>query len=139
MNDNVINNTSIASDKQTKLTQRQLGGLMGNLVVVFILGVALSTVVNYQPDKHSVVQTTILILHIVAAIGVLAQGITRLVFAVRWKKLVGLSVVGLASIVIALISGSASAGTGDNWAVFIMAMGFIAAFAAYGMSFRQVS
>jgi hypothetical protein len=134
----VVHHDATDEGGRARLTQRQLSGLMASLVVVFILGVALTTVVNYQPGRHSVVQTSILVLHIVAAVGVLAQGITRLVFALRWNKLVAPSVAGLASILIALGAGAASTNSGNDWAVFIMALGFIAAFAAYGLSFLRI-
>ena len=130
----------MAADRfKQNFVQRQLRGLMAALVVEFILGVTLTTLINYDPNKHSAVQTTFLVLHIIVAIGILIGAITRFVFSIRSHTLQGASTVGLISVLVAFAGGGVAAGNGNNLAVFLMALGFVIAFISYGYSIGQIS
>lgn len=109
------------------------------LSLQFILGVTLTTLINYDPNKHSGIQTAFLVLHIAVALGLLAVSIARVITSIKWHYLVISSVIGFLSIVDAMISGSIAASNGSDIAVFLMSMGFLAAFAAYGYSMGQIS
>jgi predicted Na+-dependent transporter len=123
----------------SKRMQRQLTGLSVALIVEFLLGVALTTVINYNPDAQNTVQTVVLIAHIVVGVGIVIGAVAWLVTSMRQRVLRGLSVVGLLSVLGAFASGSASARTGSSVEVFVMAILFIVAFVIYGYSMVTVT
>jgi hypothetical protein len=124
----------MATERQISTTNRQLRGLMGLLVAQFILGTSLTTFINYTPHKHSAAQTVFLVLHIIVAVGLLAQAIIRLVQALRWNILLIPAMTGFIGVIMAMVSGGIAAGDGNSVAVFMMALGFIIAFVSYGYS-----
>lgn len=121
--------------KQVALAKKQHIALLSALTIEFILGVCLTTVVDYDPSKHSTVQTAVLVSHIVVAIGLLVGAGMRLLLAVRWQALRMPAVVGLLSILVGFASGGAAADSGAALAVLLMALFFMIAFVAYGYSF----
>ena len=112
--------------------------MMALLVLEFILGITLTTIINYDPNKHSAVQTDFLIAHVVIGVGLLAGAIARLVVAIRTKFLLAPSVIGLGSIIAAFAAGVVAANSGSGIAVFLMALFFLAAFISYGYSLGKV-
>ncbi|MDB5161227.1 MAG: hypothetical protein JWO96_607 [Candidatus Saccharibacteria bacterium] len=132
-----MNNSN--SSKREVITRRQVRGLMAALAVQFVLGVALTTLISYSPDKHSGVQTTFLVLHIIVAIGILIGVTIRLVLAVRWHSLQIPSAIGLLASLGAFVCGVIATKSGNDVAVFLMAIGFIIAFAAYGYSLGKLT
>lgn len=112
---------------------------MAALAIEFILGITLTTLINYQPNKHSTVQNVFLGLHIVVALGILIGSIMRLILAYRWQWLRIPSAIGLLSVLGALFAGSAAADNGSNIGVFLMALFFLIAFAVYGYSMGAVN
>jgi hypothetical protein len=129
----------VLNQKQVTYTRRQLMGLMAALAVEFILGITLTTLINYQPNKHSTVQNVFLVLHIIVALGLLIGSIVRVVLAYRWQWLRIPSAVGFLSILGALIAGSSAANSDSNVGVFLMALFFLIAFAAFGYSMGTVN
>lgn len=119
--------------------RRRLRILVGVLLVDAILGIALTTIIDFEPSKHSVAQNSVLVLHILLAIGIVLGGIIQLVSAVRTGVLRGAAAVGLLSALTALAAGGKSADNGSDAAIFIMATCFIVAVAVYGYSLTQVS
>lgn len=114
-------------------------GLMGALMLDAILGIALTTVVNFDPSKHSTTQDVLLVLHILIAIAIIIGGIVQLVVSIR-KQMLRLPItVGFVSSLLAFGAGGISADHSNNVAVFTMAVCFIIALAAYGYSQTQLS
>lgn len=108
------------------------------LLVEFILGVLLTTVINYQPHKHSVLQTTVLVAHIVVGLALIVASIAHAITS-RSSHLLGLKPLkGVVFIVAAFIAGGLSADSGNSWAILIMALCFGAAITNYGLSYSQV-
>ncbi len=120
------------TSKQIIIAKRQLTGLLASLTIVFILGVILTTVISYDPNKHSSVQTGFLIAHAVIAVSILIGGMVRFILSIMWHSLRMLSLLALLSSVAAFVSGDIAARTGNSTAVLIMAIGFILSFILYG-------
>jgi len=59
------------------------------LLAEFILGVLLTTVINFQPHKHSALQTTVLVFHIIIGIALVAGSIAHAITS-RKSHLLGL-------------------------------------------------
>jgi len=127
------------TDKQLTITMRQLTGLLVSLTIAYILGVILTTVVNYDPSKHSTLQSTFLIAHIVVALGVLIGAIIRFVLSLRWKSLRVLSGIGHVSVVGCFGSGDEASKNGSNIAVLFMALFFIIAVICYDICFLKLN
>lgn len=122
------------SESQVRMTQRQLRGLMAFLAIEFILGVTLTTLVNYQPGSHSAIQTAFLAAHIIVAVGLFIGAAIRMFLSLRWRWLQWPSAIGFASMIGAWASGVEAAKSGSGVAVFLMALFFLVTFAAYGYS-----
>jgi hypothetical protein len=130
---------NINESKRKVMTRRQVRGLMAGLAVQFVLGVSLTTLVNYNPDKHSTAQTALLVLHIIVAIGILIGVTVRFVLAMRWHSLQIPSAIGLLASLAAFACGVVATKNGNAVAVFLMAIGFLIAFAAYGYSLGKIT
>jgi hypothetical protein len=113
-------------------------GLLGSLSVAFILGITLTTLISYDPAKHTGLQTGFLVAHILVAVGVVIGGIARLVLALKWHSLQLFSLLGLVSSLAAFVSGGIAAGNGNNVAVFVMALCFLISFVLYGYSLLTI-
>ena len=124
--------------KKYHMIERALRWLLIMLLVEFILGVLLTTVMNYEPNKHSVLQTTVLVIHILIGIALLVGSIAH-VFTSRSSKLLGMNPVkGVIFIMAAFIAGGISADSGNSWAVLVMALCFGAAITNYGLSYIKL-
>lgn len=117
----------------------QLRILSALLTLQFLLGVILSTLIDYDPKHRTAVQIVFLVLHIVVAVFLSAASVYRLVTAFSWGFLRLHSGIGFISVLTALISGGISAANANKVAVFMMALGFLAAFGAYGYSMSAIS
>lgn len=121
-----------------RMMERALKWIIRLLLAEFILGVLLSTVINYQPHAHSVIQTSVLILHILIGIALIAGSISHAITSHK-SNLLGLKPIkGIIFIITAFIAGGISADSGNSWAVLIMALGFGAAITNYGLSYIKV-
>jgi len=115
-------------------SERQLKAITALLSLQFILGVVLATLIDYDPHKPTAAQTTFLVLHIIGAVALLAAAVVRIIYSIKMGSLLAHSTAGLASVIGLMIAGGIAAGTGNDVAVFIMSLGFIFAFGAYGYS-----
>jgi uncharacterized membrane protein YgdD (TMEM256/DUF423 family) len=120
------------------IIERALKWIIIMLLAEFILGVLLTTVINFQPHKHSALQTTVLIFHIIIGIVLIAGSIAHAITS-RSSRLLGLKPIkGVLFIIAAFIAGGVSTDNGNSWAVLIMALCFGAAITNYGLSYIRV-
>ncbi len=124
--------------RRFELAQKQVQALMGLLSLQFIIGVLLTTIINYDPHKHSAVQSIFLVLHIIVAALLFGLALARLITSLKWNFLAIHSLVGLLAIIGALISGGIAAANANDVAVFLMALGLLVAFSAYGNSIGAI-
>lgn len=118
--------------------ERTLKWIIILLLVEFILGVLLTTVINFQPHKYSALQTIVLALHIIIGIALIAGSIAH-VITTRSSNLLGLKPIkGVIFTLTAFIAGGISTDSGNSWAVLIMALGFGAAITNYGLSYIKI-
>lgn len=117
------------------ITMRSLRGLISALFLEFILGVLLTTVISYDPNKHSATQTTVLVAHVVVAVGLLVGSIAHIFVARNLHVLGPKPTIGFLCIVGAFISGGAAVPHGNSLAVMCMAFFFGAAIINYGLSY----
>lgn len=116
-------------------TERSLQRLQGMLITEFVLGVILTTVLDYNPEEPNTLQTIVLAAHIFVGVGLIIASIVHLV-AARKEKLLGAKPwIGLFLILGANGAGSVAAQSGDDTAVLTMALCFIGALAVYGRSY----
>jgi cytochrome b561 len=121
-----------------RIIERALKWIIVLLFVEFILGVLLTTVINFQPHKHSALQTTVLVFHIIIGIALIAGSIAHAITS-RKSQLLGLKPYkGIVFIITAFIAGGLSVDNGNSLAVLIMALGFGAAITNYGLSYIKV-
>ena len=105
------------------------------LALQFLLGMAANLIGEPKGTFAIVVDTIIVILHIVVAIGLVVVSI-RVLLAARAAG-VGqrLAVWGIVVIVITFLAGVGTMVTGNDWASYLMAVGFLVAAALYGGTF----
>lgn len=105
------------------------------LALQFLLGMAANLIGEPKGTFAIVVDTIIVILHILVAIGLVVVSI-RLLLAAR-KAGVGqrLALWGLIVMVITFLAGVGTIATGNEWASYVMAVGFLVAAALYGGTF----
>jgi cytochrome c biogenesis protein CcdA len=121
-----------------RIMERALKWIIVLLLVEFILGVLLTTVIDFQPHKHSALQTIVLISHIIIGIALIAGSIAHAITS-RKSHLLGLKPLkGIIFILTAFIAGGISVDNGNSWAVLVMALGFGAAITNYGLSYIKV-
>ena len=127
-------------EKTNKYTaiERAVRWLLVLLLVEFVLGATLTTVIGFDPNKHSGVQTGFLIGHIVIGFGLLVGAFVHILTARSARLLGPKPVVGFVCIVGAFVSGVMAARGGSDTAVFVMALFFGAAIVTYGLSYLAV-
>lgn len=113
-------------------TKKQLKELVAVLTVQFILGVLLTTVIDYNADKATTVQNIVLGTHIFLGVYILVIASIRLTKAYQWKTLIKESWWGLGSVIVAFSAGSVASQNGNTWATLVMALGFVVALLSYG-------
>jgi hypothetical protein len=118
-------------------TKKQLTELIATLGLQFLLGVALTTVIEYEPQSTSMTQKAVLGAHIFLGVYILVIASLRVARAQRLKRLVPESWLGLVAIIVAFGTGSIAMRSGNAWATLAMAVGFVVAFAAYFVSLSK--
>lgn len=116
------------------MSQKQVQAMMGLLSLQFILGVLLTTIIDYNPNKTTAVQTTFLILHIIVAAALFALSLVRVITGYKWHIAPTQALIGFVAIITALVSGGIAAANGNSVAVFLMAIGILVAFSSTGQS-----
>lgn len=120
------------------MMERALKWIIIMLLAEFILGVLLSTVINFEPHKHSAVQDAVLALHVIIGIGLVIGSVAHAITS-RKSHFLGLKPVkGIVFIAAAFIAGGISTDNGNSWAALIMALSFGAAITNYGLSYIKV-
>lgn len=127
-------NSDMTLSTNSAKTKKQLGELVAVLTLQFILGVLLTTVIEFEPDANSLSQKIILIAHMFLGGYLLVIAAIRIIRSYQWRLLIVESWVGLLAIIVAFGAGSISAQNGNEWATLIMSLGFVVAFLAYGRS-----
>lgn len=120
--------------RRLKLAQKQVQAMMGLLSLQFIIGVLLTTIIDYNPNKTTAVQTTFLILHIIVAAALFAISLVRVITGYKWRIAPTQALIGFVAIISALVSGGVAAANGNSVAVFMMAIGILIAFSSTGQS-----
>ncbi|CAM5470486.1 hypothetical protein [Leifsonia shinshuensis] len=105
------------------------------LAVQFLLGMAANLIGDPKGTFAIVVDTIIVILHILVAIGLVAVSIRVLLAARKAGLGQRLALWGLIVIVITFLAGVGTMATGSEWASYLMAVGFLVAAALYGGTF----
>ncbi len=118
---------------------RAIKWLLVMLLVEFVLGTLLTTVINYTPDKHSTLQVIVLVVHIVVGIGLLIGSFAHIITSRSAHLLGPKPIVGFSCIVGAFAAGSIAASNGNSLAVLLMALFFAAALVTYGFSLLVVT
>ena len=125
--------------RQVRIARIQLMGLGIALVVEFILGITLSTVIDFAPGKNDATQAGFLVAHVVVGAGLVIAGIARLVLAFRSRTLPLISGLGLLCVIGALVTGAVSADNGSTVMTFLMGLFFVAALVIYAYGLLIVS
>lgn len=118
--------------------EKQIRHLIIMLLVAFVLGVFLTTVIAYDPTKHSTVQTVFLVAHILVAVDLL---VTAFVHVLKSRKthILGVKpIAGLVCIFGAFGSGSVAAQNSSDVSVLVMSLFFVAALVIYGLSYLSL-
>lgn len=121
-----------------RLQRRRLLGLVSGLVINAVLGISLTTVIDFDSSKHGSWQTIVLGTHVIIAIGLILGGIVQLASTIRTRTLRTPSVIGLLGSIAAFVAGASSVDSGNDVAVFIMAVCFIIALCAYGYCLASI-
>lgn len=104
------------------------------LVIEFLLGVALTSVVGYDHNHPTALQITVLVTHIIVGTGIVVAASLWLYLARHQPKLRTVAIGGLISVLIAFFSGSYATRTHSTVASVLEAVFFIVAFILYGYS-----
>lgn len=127
---------SVPSNKEGKRLEGRLQGMVSMLSIQFLLGLALATVADYDPDTHTgnhAAHQVLLGLHVLVAVGILV-GAVQMVLGTKKgaPRLSGLAIGGLVAVVVAFAAGAVRLSVDNEWLTFIMGVGFIAAVGIYG-------
>ncbi|WP_369961442.1 hypothetical protein [Leifsonia sp. EB34] len=124
-----------SSPSPTDALRRRSREALSALALQFLLGMAANLIGEPKGTFAIVVDTIIVILHILVAIGLVAVSV-RVLLAAR-KAGVGqrAAVWGLVVIIITFLAGVGTIATGNEWASYVMAVGFLVAAALYGATF----
>ncbi|WP_345762508.1 hypothetical protein [Diaminobutyricibacter sp. McL0608] len=127
--------TAAAAVSPAESLRRRSREALSALAVQFLLGMAANLIGEPEGTFATVVDTIIVILHILVAIGLVVIAI-RLLLAAR-KAALGerLALWGLIVIIVTFLAGVGTMITGNDWASYVMAVGFLVAAALYGATF----
>lgn len=114
--------------------QRQVLSLNVFLGVEFLLGVLLTSVVGYNYQHPSALQVAILVSHIIVGSGIILAGIVWIYIVRQLPRLRALAMAGLASVLIAFVSGSYATRYHSNIISYMQTTFFIVSFVIYGYS-----
>jgi hypothetical protein len=128
-------------DAQTPASDRELTALRGNcmgaavlLIIQFALGIGVNLYVTLPADKpffSTVFGSAALAAHFIVALLLLAASISALVRAIRAKRAIVFTTLGLAAILVAWIGGSSFIGDQGNGASLTMALATAAGMFSY--------
>lgn len=119
----------------TESLRRRSREALSALALQFLLGMAANLIGEPKGTFAIVVDTIIVILHILVAIGLVVISIRLLLAARRAGVGQRLALWGLIVIVITFLAGVGTMVTGNEWASYVMAAGFLVAAALYGGTF----
>ncbi|WP_426517083.1 hypothetical protein ACPPVQ_19630 [Diaminobutyricibacter sp. McL0618] len=105
------------------------------LAVMFLLGMAMNLIGEPKGTFVIVVDTIFTILHILIAIGLIVVAVRALLAARKAGLGQRLALWGLIVIIIAFLAGVGTIISGNEWASYVMAVGFLVAAAIYGGTF----
>ena len=105
------------------------------LALQFLLGMAANLIGEPKGTFAVVVDTIVVVLHILVAIGLVVIGVRVLLSARKAELGQRLALWGLVVIVITFLAGVGTMISGNDWASYVMAVGFLGAAALYGGTF----
>ncbi|MFF1633863.1 hypothetical protein [Leifsonia sp. NPDC058248] len=105
------------------------------LAVQFLLGMAANLIGEPEGTFAVVFDTIVIILHILIAIGLVLISIRALLAARAAGIGQRLALWGLVVIVVTFLAGVGTVISGNEWASYVMAVGFLVAAAIYGATF----
>ena len=105
------------------------------LAVMFLLGMAANLIGEPSGTFAIVVDTIIIILHILIAIGLVVISVRALLAARKAALGERAALWGLIVIILTFIAGVLTVITQNEWASYLMSVGFLAAAALYGATF----
>ena len=128
-------------DTQAATADRPLGALRGNcmgaamlLIIQFALGTAVNLYVTLPGHKaffSTVFGSALLAAHVIVAVALLGAAISALVRAIRARRVIVPTAVGLAAVLAAATAGAAFTSTQNNGASLAMALAAAAALLSY--------
>ena len=128
-------------DNQTATSSRRLGALRGNcmgaavlLIVQFGLGIAVNlyvTLPKHKPFFSTVFGSALLAAHVIVALVLLGAAISALVRAIRARRVIVPTAIGLAAVLAAAIAGATFTGTQNTGASLAMALATAVAMVSY--------
>jgi hypothetical protein len=128
----------MSQNEKRLMLKKLVAWLLMSLMLEFVLGVLLTTVVNYDPTKPTGLQTNLLVAHMLVG-ALLFIGSLIHVFMSRDAHVLGIKpLLGFISILVAFTAGGVAAGTGSDIAVLLMALFFGAAITVYGISYPSL-
>ena len=105
------------------------------LAVMFLLGMAANLIGEPKGTFVIVVDSIIMGLHILIAIGLVVVGVRALLAARKAALGERAALWGLIVIIVTFLAGVLTIITGNEWASYVMSVGFLAAAALYGATF----
>ena len=105
------------------------------LAVMFLLGMAANLIGEPEGTFAIVVDTIIIILHILIAIGLVVISVRALLAARKAALGERAALWGLIVIIVTFLAGVLTVITQNEWASYLMSVGFLAAAALYGATF----
>lgn len=105
------------------------------LAIQYLLGMAANLIGEPEGGFAVVADWIILILHMLIAIGLVVIAIRLLLVARQAQLGVRLAVWGLVVIAVTFLAGVLTISTGNDWASYVMAAGFLVAAALYAGTF----
>jgi hypothetical protein len=126
---------SAASPSPSESLRRRSRETLSALALQFLLGMAANLIGDPHGAFATVVYTIIIILHIVIAIGLVVVSVRVLVAARKAGLGERLALWGIVVIAITFLAGVGTIVTGNDWASYLMAVGFLVAAALYGGTF----
>ena len=133
--------TTTRHDSQAATATSRLAALRGNcmgaavlLIVQFGLGMGVNLYVTlpaHKPFFSTVFGSAVLAAHAVVALVLLGATVGALVRAIRARRAIAFTAVGLAAVVAAAIAGASFAGSQDNAASLAMALATAVAMVSY--------
>jgi hypothetical protein len=128
-------------DTQAATSSRPLAALRGNcmgaavlLIIQFALGTAVNlyvTLPGHKPFFSTVFGSALLAAHVTVALVLLGASVGALVRAIRARRVIVPTAIGLAAVLVAAIAGAAFTSTQNNGASLAMALAAAAAMASY--------